>query len=103
MRRLFGLTEKKQEFLSSRARLSLLFCAILLAVAFVFCFFLQSAKEKREHSALIGTRIAEEATEPPTASSPVPMVEITEPRDDAEAEEEATAETPEEPAAGNEG
>ena len=74
-RRLFGLSEKKERFLLQRARLSLLFCALLLAVSFVLCFFVQSAKVRRAHYAVIGTRIAQEETAPPTQNSPVPMAE----------------------------
>lgn len=75
MRRLFGLNEKKQRFLMSRIKLSLLFCAGLLCVSFVLCVFVQSAAVKRAHSAVIGTRIAEEGTQPPTDVSPVPAAE----------------------------
>lgn len=86
MGRLFGLTEKKQQFLQSRVGLSLLVCAVLICCAFVVCAFIQSAREKQAHSAVIGTRIAAEETQPVTESSPVPMVEITDPRPETEAE-----------------
>ena len=85
-----GLSEKKQQFLQSRIRLSLLLCAVLLLCAFVCCVLVQAAREKRAHSAVIGTRIAIEETQPPTVVSPVPNVEITQTGENELPQAEAT-------------
>ena len=94
MGRAYEAEKKKRAFLKGRAVLALVFCAVLLLAAFVFCFFLESAKAKKEHDGLIGTRIA--VTEPETElpSSPVPAAEILSPDAETTAPEQAETTEP---------